>query len=236
MIMTEDLSRYTKSQDVGYIKITPKIKRLADKITNGSKTDREKVERIYDFIRSKEYFISPTTYTNELIEREWLDCGSKHALFASLNRSLGIPTRIALMECPMEGFQNTLDHIHLPKGMSTVAKSLIHAFGEDILGGTHYASEVYLDGDWEFMDATMNPRLCKLMGKDNPDKHEKCLSKENVSGVLECRKIGQSEDVPSNGIILSTLARMVTDLTGATKKIRKMVEKGKKKTFGDQGL
>lgn len=222
--MTKDLSRYTKEQETGYIKITPEIKALAEELTEGATTDEDKSNKIYDYIRNKQYFISPTTKTNKLLNREWLDCGSKHALLTSLHRSLGIPTRIAITECPMEGFQNTLYHLYLPKGANAIAKSIIQAFGEDILGGTHYAAEVWYNDRWNFVDATMNPKICDMLGKEDEDKKTVCLSKRNATGVLGCRKIGHSEDVPSNGVIVSTLARIVTDITGATNNLRKTLK------------
>lgn len=220
--MSEDIERYLKSEDEGYIRITPKIQDLADEITEGAKTDAEKAEKIYDYVRKVDYFISPATRSEDLIDRTSLDCGAKHTLLASLNRAAGIPTKIKLMACPMEGLHSTVDHLGLPEWITMVGHTALHMAEENAIGGTHYATEAYYDDDWHFMDATLNDRLCDYF---DGDKKERCLSKQNASGLLDCRPIGEAEDMPSNGILLSSMARMITDFTGVTSQVKNITKK-----------
>lgn len=202
-----NLEKYLKSED-GYIQITPEIKALASKITTGAKNDAEKARKIYNHVREIKYFISPSAPSSHLINRDVMDCGSKHTLHASLLRAEGIPARINIMECPLEGVANTIEHIPLPPTTQIILGTLFSAIGQDVKFGTHYALDAYYDEKWNFQDSTMNPRLCNFF---TGSKREACLSDRNASALLDCKKIGHTEDLPSNGVIISTLGKMTVD-------------------------
>ncbi len=223
----DDPSLYLGSHDKGYIRITPKVKKLAEKITKGAKTDREKAEKIYEYVLNKPYFFAPATSVDKVLDYEFMDCTSKHTLLATLNRAVGIPTRIALMECPINNFDGLVNQFRLPQWMEIMANGVIQAYSDDIFNGTHMATQVYLDGKWEFMDATLSPRLCKVFKEK--EKKEDCLSKKNASAVLGCKIIGVSADIPSNDVIISKLGRTIADILGATNKLRKVIQKRERK-------
>jgi len=199
-----NLEKYLKSEE-GYIKLTPEIEALAEKITEGATTDAEKADKIYDYMRDINYFISPAMPAPSLIDRKFLDCGSKHTLQASLLRSQGIPARINLMECPITAVTKTLEHIRLPKMTMIVGNTALNAIGEDVNYGTHYALDAHYDDEWHFQDATVPPKLCKYF---TGEKKEECLSRQNASALLGCRKIGHTEDLPSNGVIISVMGKL----------------------------
>jgi len=202
-----NIEKYLNSEE-GYIKITPEIKELAEKITDGAETDAEKAEKIYNYMRDINYFISPSMPAPNLIDRKFLDCGSKHTLQASLLRASGIPARINLMECPLEAVSKTVDHIRLPRMGRVVLGTALSAIGEDVNYGTHYALDAYYDDDWHFQDSTVPPQLCNYF---TGEKKADCLSKKNASALLGCRKIGHTKDLPSNGVIVSVMGKLAVD-------------------------
>lgn len=216
--MSKDHSKYLQSNEDGYIRITPKVKKLAEELTKGATTEKEKVEKIYDYVRNKKYFLVPARPTDEIIDSEFLDCGSKHTLISALNRSINIPTRIALVECPVEIFRKTLKHLKVPRWADLVGQSIISTMEGGMLGGTHYGVEAYYDKKWHFMDATLNDDLCSHF---HGEKKEKCLSKKGVASVLDCKYNGHSLDLPNNAVLISNFMRFITDITGATNKFMK---------------
>lgn len=211
--MTRDLSKYLRSEDDGYIRITPEIKQLAEKLTSGANTIEEKARNIYEYIKEKNWFFSPAMPSPDLLDKDSLDCSAKHVLQASLNRSIGIPTRIALLECPIEGLMSSVENSKLPSWAKAISETVLLTISDTVKASTHYATEVFYNNKWNFMDATMNKKACGLLDKD---KKKGCLSDKNVSSVLGCRKIGKSTDVTSNGVIISSAIKMLTDIAGLT--------------------
>ncbi len=110
----------------------PRVKALARKAVGDAKTDQEKVERlvafVYEYILS-EYSASPLSVLS-IIESRQGDCTEYSALFTTLARSLGIPTRSV-------GGLLYLDDEH-------------RAFG------FHEWNEVVLEGEWVAVDAAWN--------------------------------------------------------------------------------
>lgn len=223
----KDLERFLRSHENGYIQITPKTEEKLQEIIGETKNPADIAEKNYEYVRSKPYFISPLKKSEELVDKSTLDCGSKSVLLASLNRAAGIPSRITMMECPFSVFRGTIDHMNIPDIAKGAADGILDMIGENARGGTHYAVESYYDDEWHLMDPTMNPEMCEYF---TGEKKDLCLSKGNASAMNDCRKIGWSEDLPSNGVIIASITKLASDLTGATgitmKKFESDVNKG----------
>jgi len=214
--MTKNYSKYLKSDSDGYIQITPEVKALAEKITLGAESDEEKVGLIHDYIKEIDYSINPSTSIDDLINSESLDCGSKHILQAALYRSLDIPTRIPILECPISGVEKAIQNLKIPKWASMATKLFFSSLKNNVKSVTHYAVEPRYNDEWHFFDATMGNHMCDFF---DGEKKELCLSNEGTSGIMGCKRIGHLDDFPGSGVIFSSIIKGLLDLTGKANKI-----------------
>lgn len=98
-ITEEDLAKYLKDTD--YIHATlPEVNELVNEIIGDEKdgwvVTQKLVEWVYDYINFEA--IVQTLNTEQILERKSGKCAEFSVLFASLARSAGIPTRVALGE------------------------------------------------------------------------------------------------------------------------------------------
>lgn len=109
----------------------PKVKALADKVTAGATTPREKVRKIVDFTYE---FVKPSLAANapnihDLLENKKGDCKSYALLVTNLARAAGVPAR--------------------------EVSGLLYV-GDDFKAfGGHAWNEVVLDGEWVPVDASL---------------------------------------------------------------------------------
>ncbi len=109
----------------------PKIKELAEKVTEGARTDAEKVAKIVAFVHK---YVTPSLAANapnihDLLEKKKGDCKSYALLFNNLARAAGVPAR--------------------------EVSGLLYVGDDTKAFGGHAWNEVVLNGVWVPVDASL---------------------------------------------------------------------------------
>jgi len=83
----------------------PQIKQLALKIIGNSKTDKEKVEKLFEWVRDEiSWYPTKIIGAKKLLNRKEKIglCTDKTNLFVALTRSVGIPTRYIMLDAMLK--------------------------------------------------------------------------------------------------------------------------------------
>ncbi len=131
---------YCESED-------PMIKRLAERITTGKKTEREKAEALFRWTRDNiEYDIVPMVGARDVIRKskKIAMCFDKTNVFVALARSIGIPTRYLLLDCELKTNELAAERNVSPKAKHIVAEALV-------------------DNKWVIVDPSFEPSISRLV-------------------------------------------------------------------------
>lgn len=184
----EAIGRYLEPTD--YIDSThPDILAKARKLTRGCTTDKEKLERIYYFVRELPYdILSAFAYlaegkrrASDVLQAGTAFCMGKASLFVALCRAAGIPARIGFQQlhCPDKPF------------MSDEVRQL---WGDRTLPW-HSLGEAYLNGKWLKLDATIPSVLAKARGRPYTQEFDGERDIPTVEGPL-LKDLGSYADYP----------------------------------------
>lgn len=186
--MDEDLRQYL--QPTAYIDADhPEVVAKARELVRGCATEREKLERIYYFVRELPYDIQAAFRYLAAGRRRASDvllagtafCMGKASAFVALCRATGIPARVAFQQlhCPDKPF------------MSDTVRAL---WGERKLPW-HSLGEAYLDGKWLKLDATIHGPLADAKGRPYPQEFDGVHDIPSVEGPV-LRELGSYADYP----------------------------------------
>lgn len=127
----------------------PLVKATADKITSGSRTQKDLAIRVFYFVRDKIplAFVHPWKTASQTLNMGKGNCLTKATLQVALLRYAKIPARFRIME--FKGND--------PKEW----EGIVPAFGVSMLPERwpHYFAEVYVGGRWVMADATFDKAL-----------------------------------------------------------------------------
>ena len=137
----------------------PDVIARARKLTEGCRTERERLERIYYFVRDMPYDILASfrylaegkRRASDVLQAGHAFCMGKASSFAALCRAVGIPARI--------GFQQ----LHCPD-KPFMSEEVRRLWGDRTLP-RHSLGEAYLDGKWLKLDATIDAATAEAKGR-----------------------------------------------------------------------
>lgn len=137
----------------------PDVVAQAVRLTRGCATDKEKLQRIYEFVRDMPYDILASfrdlaegkRRASDVLHAGHAFCMGKASSFVALCRAAGIPARIGFqrLECPDKPF------------MSEEVRRL---WGDRPLPW-HSLGEAYLGGKWLKLDATIDSATAEAKGR-----------------------------------------------------------------------
>jgi len=156
--MDEDLTPYlepTRVIDADHPDVIAKARRL----TEGAHTDRERLGRIYYFVRDMPYDILASfrdlaqgkRRASDVLRAGHAFCMGKASSFVALCRASGIPARV--------GFQQ----LHCPD-KPFMSEEVRRLWGDRTLPW-HSLGEAYLDGKWLKLDATIDAATAAAKGR-----------------------------------------------------------------------
>jgi len=159
----ENLQEFLKSTD--YLDSNhPDVMAKARELIKDCKTDKEKLERIYYFVRELPYdLVSSLRYlaqgksrASDVLREGKAFCMGKASSFVALCRAAGIPARVGFqqLDCPDKPF---------------FSEEMREMWGARKLPW-HSLGEAYLDGKWLKLDATIHSEFAKAKGR--PYTHE----------------------------------------------------------------
>lgn len=148
----------------------PRIRRLAEEITQGASSKREEAVRIHDFVRDRILFGIPSSFY-ESTATEVLDagvgyCNTKTTLFSALLRARGIPTRTKMMDLNAAVLRGLFD----PRTAYV----------------DHAITEVWLDDRWMQIDSY-------VVDKTLADEARRLLAKEAAASGYGVHTAGRSD-------------------------------------------
>ena len=131
----------------------------ARRLTEGGQSEREKLERIYYFVRdlpydilaSFRYLAEGKNSASDVLHAGHAFCMGKASSFVALCRASGIPARV--------GFQQ----LHCPD-KSFMSEEVRQLWGDRTLPW-HSLGEAYLGGRWLKLDATIDARTAAAKGR-----------------------------------------------------------------------
>ena len=131
----------------------------ARRLTEGCASEREKLERIYYFVRDMPYDILASfrylaqgkSRASDVLQAGHAFCMGKASSFVALCRAVGIPARI--------GFQQ----LHCPD-KPFMSEEVRRLWGDRTLP-RHSLGEAYLDGRWLKLDATIDAATAIAKGR-----------------------------------------------------------------------
>jgi len=137
----------------------PDVIAQARRLTEGCRSEREKLERIYYFVRDMPYDILASfrylaegkRRASDVLHAGHAFCMGKASSFAALCRAVGIPARI--------GFQQ----LHCPD-KPFMSEEVRRLWGDRTLP-RHSLGEAYLDGKWLKLDATIDAPTAEAKGR-----------------------------------------------------------------------
>jgi len=170
MSSTKISNEYLESTDLVDFN-TPIVKQKALELTQTANSDREKVQRIYHFVRDE----IPYTFTRNLqkasdvLAEQAGQCNTKTTLTIALLRAVNIPARYHCGSVSKSLFQHTIPGWAYP-------------FTPDLIPG-HCWAEVYINDRWTAIENVMDLKLYEGI------QHKMMTDKQDVS--IGC---GLSED------------------------------------------
>ena len=158
MTQTENMSEYLKSTEC-INRDHPDIVAKAAELTEGCKDDKEKLGKIYCFVRdfpydilaSFRYLAEGKRQASDVLHAGKAFCMGKAILFAALCRASGIPSRIGFQQlhCPDKPFMN---------------EEVARIWGDRKLP-RHSLGEACLKRKWLKLDATIDKAFAEQKGR-----------------------------------------------------------------------
>jgi transglutaminase-like putative cysteine protease len=184
----DDLQPYL--QPTGFIDSDhPDVIARAHALVRGCGSEKEKLERIYYFVRelpydilaSFRYLAEGRRRASDVLHAGHAFCMGKASSFAALCRAAGIPARIGFqqLDCPDKPF------------MSEEVRQL---WGERTLPW-HSLGEAYLDGRWLKLDATIHGALARAKGRPYTQEFDGVHDIPTVEGPI-LKEVGAYADYP----------------------------------------
>lgn len=186
--MDEDLSDYLKPTE--YIDCDhPDVVARARELTRGCRTDRERLERIYYFVRELPYdILAAFAYlaegrrqASDVLAAGTAFCMGKASAFVALCRAAGIPARV--------GFQQ----LHCPD-KTFMAEEVRRLWGDRPLPW-HSLGEARLDGRWLKLDATIHSAAANARGRPYTREFDGEHDIPSVEGPV-VKELGSYADYP----------------------------------------
>ena len=161
----------------------PIVKETALRLIDGEKTDRDKLRRIFAYVRDDIVFAFPEEgdllKASETIQKGFGQCNTKATLFLALCKAAGIPARIHYSLISREiqkGFFTGIAYWVMPKEIS------------------HSWIEVDIDGKWRRIDTFINDlplfnaAIARLKERGWPTGYSVALGKDKPSAELNLDK------------------------------------------------
>ena len=186
--MAEDLRDYLKSTE--YIDADhPDVVAKARELTRDCRTDAERLERIYYFVRELPYDILASfrylarghRRASDVLQAGTAFCMGKASAFVALCRAAGIPARVGFQQlhCPDKPF------------MSEEVRQL---WGDRTLPW-HSLGEAWLDGRWLRLDATIESAVARAKGRPYAQEFDGEHDIPTVEGPI-VKELGSYADYP----------------------------------------
>ncbi|MEN9880340.1 MAG: hypothetical protein RIQ55_986 [Pseudomonadota bacterium] len=101
-----DLARVTQALFQPKTQVTPNVQRLADELTQGAKTPRQKAQRLYDWVSKNIRYVGIDVgasgfephFADEILEHGYGDCKDHATLLEALLMAVGIPSSPVLIK------------------------------------------------------------------------------------------------------------------------------------------
>ncbi|RJR43780.1 MAG: transglutaminase domain-containing protein [Desulfobacteraceae bacterium] len=139
----------------------PSVIRKAMELTVGATCDREKIHRIFLYVRDGIRFGFPSNgdlvKASDTIRTGTGQCNTKSTLFLALSRAAGIPTRVHFSSIKKE----------IQRGLFT---GIAYALMPDTI--SHSWAEVLVDRTWHRIDSFINDMSFYLAGKEELKKRQ----------------------------------------------------------------
>lgn len=186
----EELDQYLQASD--YLDADhPLVVKQAKALTEGSRTDAEKVGKIYRYVRDMPYDILESFRylaqgkhrASDVLEAGHAFCMGKASSFVSLCRAVGVPARIGFQQlhCPDKEF------------MSEEVRQL----WRDRPLPWHSLGEAFVNGQWLKLDATIPANVAKAKGKPYLRDYDGATDIPTVEGPI-VKEIGSFPDYPED--------------------------------------
>ncbi|MBI3636064.1 MAG: transglutaminase domain-containing protein [Candidatus Rokubacteria bacterium] len=169
----------------------PDVVAKARELIQGCQTDKEKLEKIYYFVRELPYdILSAFRYlaegrrqASDVLHAGSAFCMGKASAFVALCRAAGIPARI--------GFQE----LHCPDKLF-MSEEVRHLWGDRTLPW-HSLGEAHLNGKWLKLDATINSEFAKAKGTPYAREFDGEHDIPTVEGPI-LKELGSYADYPED--------------------------------------
>ena len=200
----------------------PEVIARARDLVRDCRTDREKLERIYYFVRelpydilaSFRYLAEGKRRASDVLEAGRAFCMGKASSFVALCRAAGIPARIGFQQlhCPDKPF------------MSEEVRQL---WGDRKLPW-HSLGEAYLGGKWLKLDATIHGELARQKNRPYTQEFDGEHDIPSVEGPI-LKELGSFADYPAD---------VAEWYEAMAKEVMQAVERAERKArvAGDDGL
>lgn len=169
----------------------PAIASKARELTGGCADDKEKLGRIYYFVRdfpydildSFRYLAEGKRQASDVLKNGKAFCMGKASMFAALCRASGIPSRIGFQQlhCPDKPFMN---------------EEVARIWGDRKLPW-HSLGEAYLNGRWLKLDATIDKEFAARKGREYAREFDGQNDIPSVEGPL-IKDLPSHQDYPKD--------------------------------------
>ncbi len=184
----EDLEQFLKATD--YLDANhPEVMAKARELIKDCKTEKEKLQRIYYFVRefpydlqnSLRYLAQGKFRASDVLREGKAFCMGKASSFVALCRAAGIPARVGFqqLDCPDKPF---------------FSQEMREMWGARKLPW-HSLGEAYLDGKWLKLDATIDSEFAKATGRAYTQEFDGRHDIPTVEGPI-LKELGSYADYP----------------------------------------
>jgi transglutaminase-like putative cysteine protease len=167
----------------------PDVIARARELVRGCRTDKEKLEKIYYFVRelpydilaSFRYLAEGKRRASDVLQAGHAFCMGKASSFVALCRAAGIPARIGFqqLDCPDKPFMS--EEVRQLWGARTLP--------------WHSLGEAYLDGRWLKLDATIHGEFARAKGRPYTQEFDGVHDIPTVEGPV-LKEVGAFADYP----------------------------------------
>jgi hypothetical protein len=127
----------------------PEIGSTAKMLAQGRERQRQKFDRIFQFVKGLPYGLEDwNVKASDTLRKGWGMCSGKSNLLIAMSRSLGIPARYRIIKIKAEGT--------LWRWVAKQDSGLGRQMGEAEPQQDHIVAEIHLDG-WEVYDTSRDP-------------------------------------------------------------------------------